>query len=113
MCIRVPVSVIQFLQACDISARVDAPDDLLARRVLVGTFCELSCRSPSFPRCLMLEVEQLDDSHQTTTEHADTYSGTLGGQDVDLRVPKVMQQCGPRVLESRVRVIVLRSLILY
>ena len=88
-----------FPQACDLSARTDSADDRLARKILVGTFCELACRSPRFPQCLLLDVQPIGESRHTTDDYTDVYPGVYEGLPVDL---KVMQGYGAQILDSRV-----------
>ncbi|KAJ3489668.1 hypothetical protein NLI96_g1953 [Meripilus lineatus] len=89
------------LAACDISARVEDPDHQLARKILVGVFCELVYRSSRFPRCLLLDVQFTENTPHTTDDYAEVYSGNYNGQAVDLRIPKAMKEFDSQILHSR------------
>ncbi|KAJ3483208.1 hypothetical protein NLI96_g6474 [Meripilus lineatus] len=88
------------LTACDISARVNVPDDKLAREILVGIFCELVCRSSHFPQCFVLDVQPIDNTPHTSDEHADLYSGIYDGSPVNLKIPKVMRERDSQIFNS-------------
>ncbi|KAJ3483212.1 hypothetical protein NLI96_g6472 [Meripilus lineatus] len=88
------------LMACDISARVDDPDHIMARKILVGIFCDLVCRSSHFPKCLMLDVQSVDNAPHSTDEYAEFYSGNYDGSPVDMKIPNTMRRHNSQILDS-------------